>query len=586
MERKELIEKFIKFFEKKNHKKVPNASLIPENDPTVLFTTAGMHPLVPYLLGQSHPQGKRLVGIQRCVRTGDIDSVGDNVHHTFFEMLGNWSLGDYFKEDSIRWSFEFLTEVLGLDKNKLAVSVFSGNKDAPRDNESAKIWKSIGFSDDKIVFLEDNWWGPAGQTGPCGPDTEIFYWTGEEIPEKFDPSDKRWVEIWNNVFMEYVKRKDGSLELSPQKNVDTGMGLERTLAVMKGTYDNYKTDSWEKIIREIERISGKEYEGHEKSMRIIADHIKAAVFMINDGVFPGKSEREYVLRRLIRRAVRFGRKIGIKNFTQAVAVPVFEIYDDYRFDREKIMHELKKEESLFLERIEKGMRVFEKFADSEKIDGKTAFLLYQSYGFPIELTLEVAKERGLEVDREGFLEEQKKHQEISRTATAGKFKSGLADESEATTRLHTATHLLLAALNRVLEKPPGLKEIEQRGSNITAERARFDFTFDRKLTDKEIQKIEEMVNGWIREGSDVERKEMTLEEARKFGASGIFEEKYKQIGKISVYVIGDGKISKEICSGPHVKSLKELQGYRFKIAKQKSVGAGVRRVKVVLEKLA
>ena len=587
MKRKELVEKYIGFFEGKGHKRVANSSLIPENDPSVLFTTAGMHPLVPFLLGEAHPLGKRLVGVQRCVRTGDIEDVGDEVHHSFFEMLGNWSLGDYWKRESIKWSFEFLTDVLGLSVDKIAVSVFGGDGDVSKDEESFSVWKEIGISDSRIAFLgkEDNWWGPAGTTGPCGPDTEIFYWTGEGAPpEAFNPKDKRWVEIWNNVFMEYEMTSDGRLVLAKQKNVDTGMGLERTLAVLNGFSDNYLSEAWKGIIEKIEFLSGKKYSENLKEMRIIADHLKASVFMIGDGLVPGNSEQSYVLRRLLRRAVRFGRSLGIKNFVSKAVEPIYEIYSDYNLDREKISAILEKEEALFLERIEKGMRVFEKYSSGGRIDGKTAFLLYQSYGFPIELVCETAKERGVEVDVSGFYDEQKRHQELSRTAASGRFKSGLADHSEETTRLHTATHLLLAAMNKILEKPKGMKEIEQRGSNINAERARFDFSFDRKLTEEEVAKIEDLVNSWIKEGFNVERKEMSLEEARKFGASGIFEDKYKGVEKISVYVVGDGSVSKEICTGPHVSSLKELQGYRFKISKQKSVGSGVRRVRVVLEK--
>lgn len=587
MNRKELIKKYIEFFKSKNHKEIPNASLLPVNDPTVLFTTAGMQPIVPYLTGQVHPSGKRLVNVQKCIRTGDIEEVGDTYHHTFFEMLGNWSLGDYWKEEAIKLTFEFHTKILKIPLERYAVSVFKGNKNAPVDEESIKFWKNLGISEDRIAKIEEsNWWGPAGNTGPCGPSTEMFYWkpNNKSAPKKFDSNDSNWVEIGNDVLMEYLKNSDGKIISAKQKNIDFGGGVERTIATLNNLEDNYEADMWKPLIEEIEKISSKKYKENKeitKAMRIIADHIKASCFIINDGVTPSNTEQGYVLRRLIRRAIRFGRILGLEKFTKSLGKVVFKIYDDYPWNSDRILEELEKEEERFLKTLEQGLKVFEKLS-SKKIEGKEAFLLYQSFGFPIEMTLEEAKSQGLEVDLKGYEEELKKHQELSRTATEGKFKSGLADHSEATTRLHTATHLLLSAMNKVLEIPKGLKEISQRGSNITAERARFDFSYDRKLTDEEVKKIEDLVNSWIKTGSVVKRLEMNLEEARKSGANGVFDEKYKAQDVISVYSIGEGKISHELCTGPHVSSLKDLQDFTFKITKQESVGAGNRRVKVEL----
>ena len=591
MNRKELIKKYVEFFKSKDHKLVPNASLIPENDPTVLFTTAGMHPLVPFLMGQKHPQGKRLVNVQKCIRTGDIEEVGNETHHTFFEMLGNWSLGNYGKEEAIKMSFEFLTKTLKIPKEKLAVTIFAGEKEKiPADFESKKIWEDLKIPEKKITFLgkEDNWWGPAGETGPCGPDTEIFCWNSKSpVPEKFDPNDstlatdgKKWVEIWNNVFMQYNKDSKGNFKPLKQKNVDTGMGVERTIAVLNGFDDNYLTEIWISIIKKIEKISNKSYKGNEKAMRIIADHIKAAVFIIADGVSPSNTEQGYVLRRLIRRAIRYGEKLDMKNFTAQIAEPVFGIYDDYKHlqkNKEKILKELKKEENKFLITLEKGLRELKKMAFkitvNESISGKNAFLLYQSYGFPIEMTKEIAlREWGVDVDEKGFQKELAKHQKLSRTTSAGKFKSGLSDHSELTTKLHTVAHLLLSALRKVLKD----KNIIQKGSNITSERLRLDFSFERKLTEDEIKKVESMVNSEIKKSHEVVKQDMSPSEAKKIGAIGAFEEKYGD--KVSVYSIGD--FSKEICAGPHVKNTKELG--KFKISKQESVGAGVRRIKAIL----
>jgi alanyl-tRNA synthetase len=581
--RKELIRKYIEFYKSKGHKEIPNESLVPDNDPSVLFTTAGMHPIVPYLMGQRHVLGKRLVNVQRCIRTGDIGEVGDESHHTFFEMLGNWSLGDYWKKDAIGFSFEFLTKVLGIEKDRLGVSCFKGDKDAHRDLEAAKVWEKLGISKDRIVFLgkKDNWWGPAGEIGPCGPDTEMFYWKSRvSAPKKFDPEDKNWVEIGNDVLMQYVKTVDGKFEEASQKNVDFGGGVERLVGVLNGLEDNYLSDSFLPIIKEIESLSGVDYSTNKVPMRIIADHVKASVFIIADGVVPGNIEQGYVLRRLIRRAVRYGRRIGLKGFIRKVAGRVFEIYDDYRIlveNQEKILDELEKEEARFLEGLDKGIGVFEKMVrgGKKKVSGRDAFLLYQSYGFPIEITVELAKEKKIKVDVEGFDKEFKKHQKLSQTASKGRFSSGLADSGDETVRLHTATHLLHAALRKVLGK-----NVEQKGSNINSERLRFDFSFDRKLTSDEIDKVEMLVNKAIKDGLKISMEELSVGEAKKSGALGFFEHKYG--GKVSVYSVGKGKklFSKEICTGPHVGNTRELK--KFKIKKEESSSAGVRRIKAVV----
>ncbi len=573
LNRKQLIKKYIDFFKshkKYPHKQIPNSSLIPENDPTVLFTTAGMHPLVPYLLGEKHPQGKRLVNVQRCIRTGDIDEVGDEYHHTFFEMLGNWSLGDYFKKQAIELSFEFLIKILKIPKEKLSVTCFKGDKNVPQDIESSKIWQSLGIPRSKIKFLskKDNWWDPAGKTGPCGPDTEMFV-------GKF--------EIWNDVFMEYNKDEKGNYNELKQKNVDTGMGVERTITILNNLNDNYLSDTFKPIIKQIEKISKKQYgknKQHTRTMRIIADHIKAACFIIADGTFPSNLEQGYVLRRLIRRAIRYGKQIGIGKFTKEVAEPVFKIYDDYKHlqkNKKTILEELEKEEQRFEKTLERGLKEFEKMSKDKKLTGKESFLLYQSYGFPLEMIEEMAKTKKISVDVQEFKREFEKHQTLSRTATRGKFKSGLADSSEKVKKLHTATHLLNQALREILNKP----DIIQKGSNITPERLRFDFNFDRKLTDEEKQKIEDWVNDKIKQNLPVKVKEMSLEQAKEIGAQGVFEKKYGN--KVKVYLIGSpkNKISKEICAGPHVSNLSELG--KFKIKKEESSSAGVRRIKAVLE---
>ena len=563
--RQDLIKSYISFFKKKGHKEIPNSSLIPENDPTVLFTTAGMHPIVPYLLGQPHPQGKRLVNNQRCIRTQDIDEVGDDWHLTFFEMLGNWSLGEYFKKEAIEMSFEFLTKVIGIKEQKLYVTCFKGDKDAPKDTEAADIWKSLGVKQSNIKFLgkDDNWWGPAGEVGPCGPDTEMFV---------------NGSEIWNDVFMQYNKTKSGQYKELAQKNVDTGMGVERTIAVLNNMKSVYETSTFAPIIKQIEKISGKKNLTNNKSARIIADHIKAACFIINDGVMPGNVEQSYILRRLIRRAVRNLRNLGVPimeiDATVEIAKSIISIYPDYKLKKKIIFDELKKEETRFQSTLEKGLREFEKMAKDKKIDAKEAFFLYQSYGFPIEMINELADEKSIKVDEKGFYKEFEKHQKLSRTAAEGKFKSGLADSSEQTTKLHTAAHLLNEALRTILKKP----DLSQKGSNINPERLRFDFNFDRKLTDKEKEKIEELVNKKIQENLKVVCEEMSVKQAKDLGAHGAFESKYGS--KIKVYSIG--KFSKEICAGPHVQNTGELG--KFKITKEQSSSAGVRRIKAILEK--
>jgi alanyl-tRNA synthetase len=594
----ELRKKFLDFFQEKGHKIIPSASLIPENDPTVLFTTAGMHPLVPFLLGEKHPSGKKLANVQVCIRTGDIDEVGDENHHTFFEMLGNWSLGDYFKSEAIKYSFEFLTDKkwLGIKKEKLAISFFAGDNDAPIDEETKKIWLALGISEEKIKALpkKDNWWGPAGQTGPCGPDTEMFYWTGlEAAPKEFDPEDKRWFEIWNDVFMQYFKNIDGVYEPLSQKNVDTGMGLERTLAVLNGLSDDYQTDVFLPIIEKIEELSGKKYQDYKKEFRIIADHVKAAVFIIREGILPGKNGREYVLRRLIRRAILQQKliKLNILNLNEIVPT-IIEIYKDAYPDlaknQEHIMEVFRDEEGKFIKTIHEGDRkltdLFIKARDKKMpITGMDIFDIYSTDGYPIELSIETLdisnKDNILGKDlynKENiFIEfniESKRHQELSRTASAGMFKGGLADSGEKAVRYHTATHLLLAALRQVLGE-----HVYQRGSNINAERLRFDFSHPDKMTEEQLKKVEEIVNQKIKENIPVVCQEMSLEEAKKKKIMGIFEDKYGD--KVKTYSMAE--FSKEICGGPHANNTSELG--EFKITKEESSAAGVRRIKATLK---
>ena len=585
----EIREKFLNFFKAKGHTVIPSASLIPENDPSVLFTTAGMHPLVPFLLGEKHPGGQRLVNVQKCIRTGDIDEVGDSFHHTFFEMLGNWSLGDYFKKEAIEWSYEFLTssEWLGLDKNRLAISVFAGDEDAPLDQEAYDAWVDSGIPKERIAKLpkKNNWWGM--ETGPCGPDSEMFYWVGPsassgQVPEKFDDSDLLWVEIWNDVFMQFNKGNDNKLTPLAKPNVDTGMGLERTLAVVNGLDDNYRTELFWPIIQKIEELSGKKYGESEivtRSMRIIADHLRAAVFIIGDerGIAPSNVGQGYVLRRLLRRAIRHGNLLGIKeNFTTKLASVVIDnfelVYTEFNASWKRVVSELEKEEKKFRKTLEQGLREFSKL---KAVTGKDAFNLYQTYGFPIEMSQELAKESDLVVNEEEFKNEFQKHQDLSRTASAGMFKGGLADASTETVRLHTAAHLMLEALRRVLGD-----HIQQKGSNITAERLRFDFSHGEKVTPEQIAEVEKIVNEQIQKKLPVHFEELPLEEARAVGATGVFEHKYGD--KVKVYFIGnsDNYYSKEICGGPHVSNTNELG--QFKIIKEESVSAGVRRIKAVV----
>ena len=590
MKAKNLKQLYLKFFESKGHKIIPSASLIPENDPTVLFTTAGMHPLVPFLLGQKHPLGTRLSDVQKCLRTGDIDEVGDAVHHTFFEMLGNWSLGDYFKEEAIEMSFEFLTskDYLGLDIDKLAVSVFAGDDYAPFDEVAFNKWKSLGIRESRIAKLpkKNNWWGPAGKTGPCGTDTEMFYWTGDDAaPDSFNDDNDSWVEIWNDVFMQYNKTEDGSYEELSQKNVDTGMGVERVTAILQGFDDNYRTERFWPIIELIQNITGLKYEDNIKDMRIIADHIRSSVFILGDSraIKPSNVDQGYILRRFIRRVIRIFHKFGVddfvlENLAEKVISMYSEEYSELESSREFILTELKQEEEKFKKTLEKGMKEFNRVASKMKefggsqISGKVAFLLFQSYGFPLEMTIELAKENNLDVDEKGFNKAFEKHQEQSRKGAEQKFKGGLAENSDITKKYHTATHILGEALRRVLSDD----SISQKGSNITSERLRFDFNFDRKLTDDERKAVEDEVNRIIDLGSDIIREEMPLQKALDSGAQAEFGSKYPEI--VSVYSIGD--YSKEICAGPHASNTKELG--KFKIKKEQSSAAGIRRIKAVL----
>ncbi len=646
---------YLKFFESKGHAVIPSASVIPENDPTVLFTTAGMHPLVPYLLGAKHPMGNRLTDVQKCIRTGDIDEVGDASHCTFFEMLGNWSLGAYFKKDAIHWSWEFLTspEWLGLDPEKLAFSVFAGDEKAPRDDEAAGYWKECGVKDDHIFYLnaKHNWWGPAGTTGPCGPDTEMFV-IKDQPPCGPDCSPAcscgRYLEIWNDVFMQYNKQADGTFPPLEQKNVDTGMGLERTIGVLLGAKTVYETDLFSDIIKKIEELSGKKYtsdDEYTRSFRIIADHMRTATIIIGDdrGVTPSNVDQGYVLRRLIRRSVRHGMKLEMpEGMTAEIAKVVVnqykDVYPELKRNEEFIIAQLLLEEERFQKTLKQGMKEFDKLifnigrmtgavkpvvdaikagedftaqADaaakqlpprpeyqaliallkdkSDKdalvkeaeaflsnlnvIDGRSAFKLYDTYGFPIEITTELAAEKGLVVDEKGFQERFKQHQETSHAGAEQRFKGGLADNTEETAKLHTATHLLHAALRRVLGD-----EVAQKGSNITAERLRFDFSFSRKMTPEEIKEVERLVNEYIKGAAEVVCEEMTVPEAKAKGAIGLFESKYGE--RVKVYTMGE--YSMEICGGPHAKNTGDLVS--FKIQKEESSSAGVRRIKAVIGK--
>ncbi len=590
----ELREAYLSFFESKGHVRIPGASVIPENDPTVLFTTAGMHPLVPYLMGQMpHPAGTRLTDVQKCVRTGDIDAVGDSAHLTFFEMLGNWSLNDYFKPEAIAWSFEFLTTKLGFDPKDLYVTVFAGEDGIPRDDEAIGLWKKQGLPDDHIFPLprEDNWWGPAGTTGPCGPDTEMFIDTGKE---KCGPDCRpgchcgKYIEIWNNVFMQYNKNAEGKFEPLGRHNVDTGMGVERTVCMLSGLPTVFDTEIFAPIMAKIDELSTivpEDAELRTRSRRIIADHMRTATFILCDpkgGVKPGNIGANYVLRRLIRRAVRYSRFLGIApGFTVKLAETICEkykhVYPELAENLANCKLDLEAEENRFNQTLDKGAAMFAKVAEQLKlhgqtqISGKTAFKLYDTFGYPLEMTLELAKEQGLQVDVAGFEEANRKHQELSRTTSAGSFKAGLQDNSEVVTRMHTATHLLHAALHKVLGPTAN-----QKGSNITAERLRFDFTWPEKMTDEQIAEVEKLVNEWIQQGIDVTKKTTTVEEAKAEGAMALFGSKYGD--QVTLYTIGD--ISKEICCGPHVKNTSELGS--FKILKEQSSSAGVRRIKAVI----
>ncbi|HAE21445.1 MAG TPA: alanine--tRNA ligase [Spirochaetaceae bacterium] len=590
----QLRQKYLDFFKTKDHAVISGKSLIPENDPTVLFTTAGMHPLVPYLLGEAHPAGKRLVDYQKCVRTGDIDEVGDPSHLTCFEMLGNWSLGDYFKKESIAYSWEFLTskDWLGLDPRKLSVTVFMGDENAPRDDQSSGYWKDVGVPAGRIAYLpaSDNWWA-AGPVGPCGPDTEIFYWVGEGLPAEDSnkgTDNANWMEIWNNVFMEYNRVDEKTLVKLPAQNVDTGMGLERTVTVLNGKTSVYQTESFTPIIAAIEAVSGYAYgsdAAKDPSVRIIADHVRASTLIIGDpkGVSPSNVGAGYVLRRLIRRAVRHGKKLGIEaSFLGKPAEVVIKLlsgaYPELKENRERIMAELEREEAKFLETLQKGEHEFEKMLPNllknpQKImSGRLAFKLYDTYGFPIELTLELAAENGMTVNREEFDDAFKKHQELSRAGAEQTFKGGMADQSEMATRYHSATHLLHKALRMVLGE-----HVAQKGSNITAERLRFDFSHPAPMSPEEIKRVEDIVNEQIKRDLPVSMVMMPLDEAKSSGAMALFGEKYEAV--VKVYSMGD--FSKEVCGGPHVDRTGSLG--RFTIQKEQSSSAGVRRIRAVLE---
>ncbi|PIR78371.1 MAG: alanine--tRNA ligase [Candidatus Magasanikbacteria bacterium CG10_big_fil_rev_8_21_14_0_10_36_16] len=611
----ELRKKYLEFFESKGHTVISSASLIPENDPTVLFTTAGMHPLVPYLLGAKHPSGTKLTDVQKCVRTGDIDEVGDRSHLTFFEMLGNWSLGDYFKLEAIEWSFEFLTskDYLGIDINKLAVSVFAGDDDAPFDSESFEKWKSLGIPEERIAKLpkKNNWWGPAGVTGPCGPDTEMFFWVGKEElpPAGSNPGndDDNWLEIWNDVFMQYFKQEDRTFKPLEQQNVDTGMGLERTTAVLNKFADAFEVDTLKPIINKIEELSGKKYKESEdvtKSMRVVADHVRTSTMIMTDdrGVAPSNVDQGYIVRRLIRRAVRHGRNLGLENNfcveLSKVVISIFaDVYPEVNRNAEFALTEMEKEETKFRVTLEQGIKEFEKLLKGfqmalektgrtiTEIAGKQAFKLYDTFGFPIEMTEELAQENNLTIDKVGFNEAYKAHQELSRQGSEQKFKGGLADHGEMSVKYHTATHLLHAALRQVLGN-----HVEQKGSNITAERMRFDFSYNDKMTPKQIQEVEDLVNSAIDKDYPVSFSEMAVEEAKAKGAIGLFGDKYGE--RVKVYSVGDPEqsalanatsptFSREICGGPHVEHT-GVMGH-FKIMKEESSSAGIRRIKAILE---
>ena len=581
----ELRRKYIEYFKKNGHKEIPSAPVVPENDPTVLFTTAGMHPLVPYLLGEPHPQGRRLTDYQKCIRTGDIDSVGDPCHLTYFEMMGNWSLGDYFKEESIKLSYNFLKEELGFDMDKISVTVFAGEEGIPRDEEAANAWMEMGIPSDRIFYCgrEDNWWGPAGETGPCGPDTEIFYDTGKpKCSEDCSPACGcgKYLEIWNNVFMQYNKTKEGKFEPLAQKNVDTGLGLERVISLLQGKNNVYETELFADVIAKTEELAEN---ANINSCRIIADHLRASIFMIIDGVRPSNVEQGYVLRRLLRRVIRHMRKIGFNPDQISVLVETFvgvmtEMYPEVPANKDTLVEVINEEKNKFVKTLEHGEKEFTKNAEKtkaegkDKIDGPVVFRLYDTFGFPPEMTAELAEEQGLKIDMDEFNELFKKHQELSRAGSEAKFKGGLADHSEKTTAYHTATHLLHKALQIVLGE-----HATQKGSNLTAERLRFDFMHPQKVTPEELKQVEDIVNEQIARDLVVTCEEMSLEDAQASGATGLFASKYGD--KVKVYTIGD--FSKEICGGPHVERTGNMG--HFKIKKEEAVSAGVRRIKAILE---
>jgi alanyl-tRNA synthetase len=581
MDAKQLRQLYLDYFSKEHgHAVIGGASLIPEHDPSVLFTTAGMHPLVPFLLGERHPAGVRLVNYQKCLRTGDIEEVGDSTHLTFFEMLGNWSLNDYWKPESLTMSYRFLTEKLGLDPDRLYVTCFAGDSDAPRDTESAEVWMSLGIPPERILFLpkDDNWWGPAGATGPCGPDSEMFYDVLPDGEPGATPlTDKqRFPEIWNNVFMQYEKHDDGTYTQMARRNVDTGMGVERMLSVVQGKTNVYETELFLPILRHIGSLSEKP---DLFAVRVIADHVRAATFILAEGITPGNVDQPYVARRLIRRAVRYGRDIGIRHhFLAEVAITAMQTlhdtYPELDTHRDAILSALDEEEGRFGRTLQKGEQAFFKALDSQPdktLPGEVVFHLYDTYGFPPELTQELAGREGYSVDMAGYTQAFEAHQARSRQGAEGRFKGGLAERSPETTRLHTATHLLHSALRQVLGD-----HVEQRGSNITVERLRFDFSHPEKLTPEQLEQVERLVNAQIERNLPITWAEMTVQEAKAGGAIGLFESRYGD--RVKVYRIGD--FSQEICGGPHVEATRELG--HFKITKEEAVGGGVRRIRAVL----
>lgn len=587
---RDLKDKFVKFFVDRGHIEIPSAQLVPDNDPSTLFISAGIQPLVPFFLGKQHPSGGRLVNVQKCIRTGDIDEVGDSVHHTFFEMLGNWSLGDYFKAEMIPWSFEFLTKTLNIPIDKLAVTCFAGDADADKDEETANLWLGQGIAPERIAFLPkaNNWWGPPGVTGPCGPDTEMFYWVGDDpVPKIFDPSDSNWVEIWNDVLIQFFKNDKGIYEKLVQNNIDTGMGLERTTAVLNGLDDNYQSVIWQPIIKKIEEISGKKYSsdsspcqgGVRRGFRIIADHLRAAVFVIADGVEPSNKERGYVLRRLIRRSIRQGKLLGIDtNFCQLIARAVVDnrhnFAGDYpEIDDPRILTVIDDEENKFRKTLNRGLAQIQKLIDrGQPITGQQAFDLYQSFGFPVEMIQEELAKNNLSLDLEEFNQAKAKHIDQSRTLSAGKFKSGLADNSEIITRYHTATHLLHATLRQILGT-----HVQQSGSNITADRLRFDFSHPDKLTDDQLEQISTLINQKIKECIEVKAQTMKFTDAKASGALAFFGAKYPET--VTVYSVAD--FSCEVCTGPHVQNTAELGS--LEIIKEESAGSGKRRIYAILK---